>query len=239
MKTIILNSGQGTRMDNLTEDKPKCMVKLNGETILSRQLNQLKKQDLKDIVITTGPHQEDLVRYSKKISSDQKLNFVHNEIYAETNYIYSLHLVDDFVDNEDIILMHGDLCFDDEILEILLDDRRNSRALINESVEPPVKDFKAKVQDGFIKKISTDIKVSKGFLFQPLYYLKKGDFNEWMSSIEKFVDDGRTGVYAEDALNPLLKNELVQIQGAKFEDEICMEIDTPEDLEKAKWLFGR
>jgi len=234
MKTIILNSGQGTRMGDLTEDKPKCMLRLNGETILSRQLKKLRERSLKDIIITTGYLQKDLVRYTKKISRDLDVSFVHNELYAETNYIYSLYLTDDLVEDEDVILMHGDLCFDNEILDILLEDRNNSRVLIYGTVQPSKKVFKAKVKDGFIKRFSTDIEEKEGSRFVPFYYLKNKDLDKWMSSIEKFVDDGRTGVHAESALNDLLKNRSIKLRGVKFEDEFCMEIDTPKDLEKAK-----
>lgn len=218
----------------MTEDKPKCMVQLNDETILSRQLKQLKKHDLKDIIITTGPHKEDLVRYTEEIFEDLDVSFVHNEKYAETNYIYSLYLTKDFVEKEDVILMHGDLCFEGEILDILLGEDGKSRGLIDGATHPPKKDFKAKVKNGFIKKISVDIDLEKGVLFQPFYFLKNEDFESWMSSIERFVDGGKTGVYGEDALNPLLKDGRVKIRGVKFTDKFCMEIDTPDDLEKAK-----
>ena len=45
MKALILNSGMGTRMGDLTENGPKCLVELeDGTTILDRQLSILKKR---------------------------------------------------------------------------------------------------------------------------------------------------------------------------------------------------
>jgi len=239
MKVIILNSGEGKRMGDLTDYKPKCMVNLNEDTILSRQLKQLRKHDLTDIIITTGPHERKLVKYTKKNSEDIDLEFVNNEKYAETNYIYSLYLTKDLVYNEDVVLMHGDLFFEDEIMDILLKNQDKSCGLINEVVSPPEKDFKAIISDGFVKKIGVDIEKDKGVLFQPFYFLKNTDFKKWMFSIEEFVDEGKTNVYAEDALNPLLENGKINLKGAKFKDELCMEIDTPEDLKTAKSVFNR
>ena len=239
MKVIILNSGEGKRMGDLTDYKPKCMVNLNEDTILSRQLKQLRKHDLTDIIITTGPHERKLVKYTKKNSEDIDLEFVNNEKYAETNYIYSLYLTKDLVYNEDVVLMHGDLFFEDEIVDILLKNQDKSCGLINEVVSPPEKDFKAIISDGFVKKIGVDIEKDKGVLFQPFYFLKNTDFKKWMFSIEKFVDEGKTNVYAEDALNPLLENGKINLKGAKFKDKLCMEIDTPVNLKNAKSILNR
>ena len=56
MKAIILNSGIGKRMGDLTANKPKCLVTLkDNETILASQLKTLKNTGIKKILITTGP----------------------------------------------------------------------------------------------------------------------------------------------------------------------------------------
>ncbi len=59
MKAVIFNSGLGSRMGELTKDKPKCMLELyNGETIFQRQIRILSECGIKDFVITTGPYKE-------------------------------------------------------------------------------------------------------------------------------------------------------------------------------------
>ncbi|MCI8324860.1 MAG: NTP transferase domain-containing protein, partial [Lachnospiraceae bacterium] len=56
MKALILNSGMGSRMGDRTSEHPKCMTEISpGETILSRQLNQLADIGIKEVVMTTGP----------------------------------------------------------------------------------------------------------------------------------------------------------------------------------------
>ena len=58
MKALILNSGTGSRMGVLTSEQPKCMTEiLNGETILSHQLKQLSEIGIKEVVMTTLPHE--------------------------------------------------------------------------------------------------------------------------------------------------------------------------------------
>lgn len=55
MNALILNSGLGSRMGELTKRQPKCMTEISsGETILSRQLHGLMLVGVQDVVITTG-----------------------------------------------------------------------------------------------------------------------------------------------------------------------------------------
>jgi len=56
MKALLLNSGLGSRMGDLTKDNPKCLVNLtDNETILSRQIDILQKVGVDEFIITIGP----------------------------------------------------------------------------------------------------------------------------------------------------------------------------------------
>jgi len=235
MKAVILNSGEGKRMGELTAEKPKCMVKLNEETILARQLRLLSDFGVKEVVITTGPFEEKLREHAEDVSN-LNFEFVHNPKFDSTNYIYSLYLVDDIFGKEDVLLLHGDLCFEDEVLKKLVGG--GSFGLVNTDEDSPEKDFDAVVQDGFVKKIGVNIEQKQTVGFMPFYHLLNSDFVRWMRSMEDFVDKGELGVYAEEALNPLLESGEVKIKGVDFSDSFCMEIDTPEDLSRAKEILG-
>ena len=55
MKVLVLNSGKGTRMGDITKTHPKCMTNIIGdETIISLQLKNIVKANLNDVIITTG-----------------------------------------------------------------------------------------------------------------------------------------------------------------------------------------
>ena len=60
MKALIFNSGTGSRMGKLTENKPKCLLDINGESILHRQLRLIEECGLKDVIITTGKYGKEL-----------------------------------------------------------------------------------------------------------------------------------------------------------------------------------
>ena len=64
MKAIILAAGRGSRMKNLTDDKPKYLVKLHQKPLLERQLESLRKSGINEIAIVTGYKHEMLSSYN-------------------------------------------------------------------------------------------------------------------------------------------------------------------------------
>ena len=119
MKTLILNSGLGSRMGVLTSEHPKCMTEISAhETILSRQLKMIADAGIEEVVITTGYYDGVLVNYCKSLDLPLHYTFVKNPAYDQTNYIYSIYCAREYL-NDDILLMHGDLVFENRALDML------------------------------------------------------------------------------------------------------------------------
>ena len=119
MKALIFNSGTDSRRGKLTEDKPKCLLPLpGGETILSRQLRLLAASGIRQAVITTGAYTEQIRQQAEGSGLD--IILVENPLYRETNYIYSMHLAQEAIQGSDLLMLHGDLVFDTQVLEKLL-----------------------------------------------------------------------------------------------------------------------
>ena len=61
MKALIFNSGIGKRLGDFTQQHPKCLINLNdGESVFHRQLRLLGQCGIKDIIVTTGPFEQQL-----------------------------------------------------------------------------------------------------------------------------------------------------------------------------------
>ena len=76
MKALILNSGTGSRMGDLTRTHPKCMTDLgNGETILQRQLRLLSEAGIREIVITAGTWDQAIRSAVEEMKLDIPLRF--------------------------------------------------------------------------------------------------------------------------------------------------------------------
>lgn len=232
MKALILNSGMGSRMGEYTKDRPKCMTVLYGsETILSRQLRILSDIGIKDVIITTGIFANQLREYCLSLKLPINYEFVHNKNYTETNYIYSIYCAKEFLKNDDIILMHGDLVFEPWVLGEMKDYPYSCMAVeMKENL--PDKDFKAVLKDGKIVQIG--IKCYKNAVAaQPLYQLKQKDWLAWLREICRFCKMENTGCYAEEALNDVLTGDVL-LKPYDVGKGLCREIDTKEDLETVR-----
>lgn len=229
MKAIIFNSGLGKRMGEFTNTHHKSMAVLkNGETIFERQIRILGDNGINEFIVTTGPFKEQIEEVSKKFP-EYKFTFVENSIYDKTNYIYSMFLASDHLD-DDFLLLHGDLVFDSGLVRDMLDDERKSLCLINEDKKLPEKDFKGRVKDGKLKEVSINIFDEDCYAFQPLYKLDKKDLLSWLKQVSNFVKDGNTGVYAENALNTILDD--MEIYAKSYKDNYIDEIDNLDDYDR-------
>lgn len=233
MKALILNSGLGRRMGEITTSHPKCMTALAGnETILSRQLRQLEACGIRNIVITTGPFTNALESHARSNVQGANLTFVNNPYYASTNYIYSIYLAREYL-KDDILMMHGDLVFLNGILEDILT-QSNSSITVSSTLPLPEKDFKAVVRDGRVCAIGVEF-FDGAMAAQPLYMLQQREWFVWLAEIDVFVRCGDTGCYAENALNRV--SEQCYIRAFDVQNRLCEEIDTSEDLMRINKLL--
>lgn len=230
MKAVILNSGTGTRMGVLTSEHPKCMTEVSPrETILSRQLRIINEAGIEDVVITTGYYDSVLIKYCESLDLPLRISYIKNEFYRETNYIYSIYCARDLLE-DDILLMHGDMVFEDEAFDRILESDHSCMA-VSGTLELPQKDFKAVIQDSKIKAVGIDF-FENALAAQPLYNLKKNDWRQWLERIAEYCEDedvSKRKVYAENALNEILSG--IDLYPLDVGDLLCNEIDNPEDLE--------
>lgn len=226
MKALILNSGMGSRMGVLTKEHPKCMTSISDtETILSHQLRQLVKAGVNEVVMTTGLFDEVLVNYCESLNLPIKYSFVKNPIYNQTNYIYSIYCAREELD-DDIVLMHGDLVFEDAVLDMTLNSEVSCMT-VSSTLPLPEKDFKAVITDGHIVKVGIEF-FDSAMAAQPLYKLLRKDWKVWLDNIVAFCENDTRKCYAENAFNEVSDRCLIYPLDVK--DMLCSEIDNPEDL---------
>ena len=226
MKALILNSGLGSRMGVLTSEHPKCMTEISSrETILSRQLNMLCDAGITDVVITTGKFDSVLVNYCKSLELPLHIEFVKNPVYDKTNYIYSIYCARDLLD-DDILLMHGDLVFENQVLDKVLE-QTDSCMTVSTTLPLPEKDFKAVVLGGRIRRVGIEF-FNNAVAAQPLYMLKRDDWRQWLARIDQFCENDQVHCYAENALNEV--TDSLRLYPLDVQNALCCEIDNPEDL---------
>lgn len=113
MKAVILAAGRGTRLGTLTADKPKCLLKFGNETILERQCRMLSKLGLapEDLLVVTG--------YKAELLEKGDYRVIFNDRFYNTDNAYSLGLALQAIakSKEDVLVLDGDLVFEQEVLD--------------------------------------------------------------------------------------------------------------------------
>ena len=257
MQAVILAAGMGKRLKELTQNNTKCMVKVNGITLIDRMLHQIEKYYLSRIVIVVGYEGQKLIDYIGTLDIKTPIIFINNPIYDKTNNIYSLFLAKDRLLEDDTLLFESDLIFEDSVLESLLSDQRDTLALVDkyeswmdgtcvklgsdDSIEAfiPGKNFKFEEIKDYYKTVNI-YKFSKHFSethyvpFLEAYQsaLGKNEYYEQVLRVVTMLDD--SGIKAK-RLTGQQWYEIDDIQDL----DIAESIFTPDEDEKVAFLQGR
>ncbi len=221
-------------MGVLTSEHPKCMTEISGrETILSRQLTQLAEKGIKEVVMTTGLFDTVLEEYCESLDLPLSITFVKNPVYDKTNYIYSIYCAREYLKDQDLLLMHGDLVFENTVLDDVMDSEESCMT-VSSTLPLPEKDFKAVIHGNRIEKVGIEF-FDDALSAQPLYKLNKEDWNIWLARIVEFCEKNEVSCYAENALNEV--SDACLIRPLDVQDRLCAEIDNPEDLKKVSAML--
>ena len=131
MQAIILAAGMGRRLKELTRDNAKCMVRVNGVTLIDRMLHQIEELGLSRIVIVIGYKGDGLKEYIETLGIKTPISYIVNPIYDKTNNIYSLSLAEKELVEDDTLLFESDLIFDSSMLHDIVNDPRKTLALVD------------------------------------------------------------------------------------------------------------
>ena len=131
MQAIILAAGMGKRLGKLTKDNTKCMVEVGGVRLVERALRILDKKNLSRIIMVVGYQHENLMAFVNELDINTPIEFIINDVYDKTNNIFSLALAKEQMGQEDTLLLESDLIFEERVIDLILDDKRDTLALVD------------------------------------------------------------------------------------------------------------
>ncbi len=216
MKAVILAAGMGTRLGSLIP-KPLTSIK-NEKTIMDLQIEKLlMKNEIHNIYLVVG--------YKKEIIMEKfpDLLFVYNNAYARTNTAKSLLKALTKI-NDDVLWMNGDVYFDEEILDLILEST-DSACLVNKS-ECNTEEIKYNLTpEGYIKNISKTVESSQGEALG-INLIRKKNLELFRSELKKVADTD----YFEKALENLTVEGKIKLKPIDVGSLFCREIDFEQDL---------
>ena len=248
MKAIFIAAGQGSRLGKLTKDLPKSLIKINGKSIIERQILLLRKNNIDDIIIVTG--------YKKEKFTFKNIDCIYNPNFLNCEQAGSLMTARSKFDDE-ILIMFGDILFDEIILQQILDSKGDIVIAVDKDWEksyeerhdnPKSKADKVLIKDGKVIQISAkNIEVNNDNDVGELLGLIKLSMKGSKILIEQYekLENSHTGKFHDavslkkakfvDMLQELLSLGTI-ITPVSIKGKWC-EIDTKHDLEIAKKMF--
>ena len=250
MKVIILAAGMGSRFRPLTNNKPKCMLKLSNQTLIERQIKIFHSCNINDITIVTG--------YRSELIDISNVNYVKNENYETTNMNESFFCALE-PSNSPVLVTYGDIVFEQKIIQQMLEIRDCIRLAVNlnwrkyyqnRTTHPLSEAENVLVENGRILQIKKNISESLQnqqigeflgimmlssdhvkILLERYSYLKKnhiGTFHNSSSLSNAYITD-----MLQEIINCGINVNPVFTEGRWFE------IDTQEDFKNAEKLINK
>lgn len=244
MQAVILAAGMGKRLGALTSDKTKCMIKVNGTTLIERLLMQLSFYNLNKIVIVIGYYGDKVIDLIGNKFMELKIEYVNNPIFDKTNNIYSLYLAKDYLLEDDTLLFESDLILENKIIEKLLDDPYPNLALVDKyqswmdgtvvtidkynNIESfiPKKNFRFEYISLYYKTVNV-YKFSKAF--------SNSHYVPFLEAYSKALGNNE---YYEQVLRVITFLEKPNIKALPLNGEAWYEIDDIQDLDNAETIFA-
>lgn len=244
MHAIILAAGMGKRLKELTRDNTKCMVKVNGVTLIERVLCQLDRLNLSKVVLVVGYEGEKLKQFVGTLGIKTPIAFVENPIYDKTNNIYSLMLAKDYLLEDDTLLLESDIIFEDGVLEELISDPHDTLALVDKyeswmdgtcvtlSENDDIVDFISKRNFAYndIDRYYKTVNVYK--------FSRHFSRTHYVPFLEAYAKALGNNEYYEQVLRVITMLDDPEIKAKKLHGQKWYEIDDIQDLDIAESLFN-
>jgi choline kinase len=123
MKAIILSAGQGSRLGQLTSDRPKCLIDFAGRSLLDRQLDTLAANGIPEAVVVTGFHDELVEAAIARHAGGPRVRTIYNPFYKVADNLGSLFVAREELAG-DCLVWNGDTLVSDDLMRRVLANRR-------------------------------------------------------------------------------------------------------------------
>lgn len=234
MKAVILAAGIASRLRPLTNNTPKCLLKVGSKSLLERTIDSLIANGFKEFVIVTGYLREMIEDFVCKTYPDLRVQYIYNKDYASTNNIHSLWLTKSAVVGHDIMLLDSDILFDAPIISELLKSSHpnclamNSHELGDEEIKVIVDDNCKIKEISKVCSIKDAVGESVGIekFSAPLVKLLFDEMDDMI------LNKQQSGVFYEMAFENVIEKG-AEIYIVDTTNIFSMELDTVEDFETA------
>lgn len=234
MRALILAAGLGTRLAPITDSCPKSLVPVNGKPILMRQIENLFESGVSDITVVSGYKGDILEERVHRLFPNVKI--IENNVYADTNNMYSAYLARNVVEGDSFLMMNADVFFDSSVIRALLDFEADD-AIVTEMGTYLEESMKVVEQEGRLIHISKAVAKEEALGTSiDVYKFSARGGRTFFRECERYIEGRRERkLWSEVALDGILGE--VEFMACPLKGR-WMEIDTFGDLAEAERIFA-
>ncbi|KKM72297.1 hypothetical protein LCGC14_1421920 [marine sediment metagenome] len=234
---LLLAAGTGSRLSPLTDWLPKCLVPINGISILERLVNSLKSHGFKRLVIVVGYHEKCIRDFLGARAGGMEITYITNPVYKTTNNIYSLWLARKAI-NEPFLLLESDVVYSRPLKHMLRPDRiaiarlqpwMNGTTVTIDSHQE-IKAFWASGSD-------RNSLGARQYKTVNMYSLSSYSWDIVKQRLEQHISKGKVNGYYETVFSELVAEGSLHFTPVLFGNKRWYEIDTLDDLHEAEQIF--
>jgi choline kinase len=228
---VILAAGLGTRLRPLTNQRPKCLVEVDGKPMIQCMLEEVARVGFSRVVVVTGYHADVLTNWLASNPQSIPVELIHNEVYDTTNNIYSVFKLIPIL-QEGFVLIEADLLLEPGSLEAFLTgDRMALAAYIPE------------IHSGTTADVDTNGNVKSLYLKRKTNYIgthktvnitsfSKESWSVFAGHIDDLITDGQDQIFYEQAIQDLIESGDMNFECVDFTNIWWDEVDSVEDLDR-------
>jgi len=250
MQALMLAAGMGKRLGRYTKNATKCMVPVNGKTLIEYAIEALVKNGIKKMVIVVGYKADVLIdfihsKFNKKNLNGMEIQFIENKVYDRTNNIYSLYMAREELCKDDTILLESDLIFKPEIITSLIKSKDPNLAVLSRFESwmdgtCALLDEKNNITEILDKARFNWFETKDYYKTVNIYkFSKEFSKNYYIPFLEAYQKAFGKNEYYEQALKVLSFLSSSSLKGLPVSGDDWYEIDDPADLAIATTRFAK
>ncbi len=241
MQAIILAAGMGSRLKDKTKAIPKALVPINGTPLIINTLNILSHYNISEVIIVVGYLKEKIKSYVGNSYCNMKITYVDNDLYKNSNNIYSLFLTKDYV-KEAVLLLECDLYFPKKLIDKIINEKSDCNIMVSKynpetmngtvieiDNNNNVKGLIAKNRQDKDFKYDDKYKTVNIYKFSKEFFLKK-----YIPAINLYIKTESMNSYYEFVLGALIYYNNDNFKAIIVDEGLWREVDDEKDLEIAE-----
>ena len=231
MQAIIMAAGVGSRLGDLTKDRPKAFLEINGKKLIEYNLDILRSLGVDDIIIVTGYMCEKFEELTKDMPG---VKCVFNPFYEMVNVLGSFYIGQEYLKNDDFIYLHADTLADPEIFERMIS-AEGDIVMPVDFKECDEEAMKVTTENSKVTEVSKLIALDKAEgEFIGICKIKKEVIPDLKEASKMLLKEKEFKSYFEAAIQEIIDQEKFSAVSIPTENSFWCEVDFLEDYDRAK-----